>query len=79
MKTKFQSAAGAVRRNVTRTTLEETLGDSFLDLCEAVQEKVQHLSYKFLKYVVKNLVAAGTLDSILALIFDRRVSVEHVY
>lgn len=71
-KTNVPSVVGAPKREVLRSTVEKTLRDKILDGCEVEEDEVQESSYQFIKYVLAHLdlVATGTLDSILALNVD---------
>lgn len=58
-------------REVLRINDEKAPKDILLDGYDAAEDGVQDLSYQSVKYVVTHMLATGTMDSILALNFDR--------
>lgn len=51
--------------------IEEALRDTLMDGYEEAEEGLQVLFYQFITYMLTPLVATGTLNSILALDFDK--------
>lgn len=71
MKAEVQLAIETAMRELLRRTVEETLRNKFLDGHEATEERVKDSSEQFIKYVLTHFVATATLDSVLALNFDK--------
>lgn len=72
MNAEVQLAEDAAKKSVLRTTVEKSIRDIFLNGYELSEKRVQNTSYQFIKYFLKNLVAVGTMDPILALDGDKR-------
>lgn len=64
-------AVGAAKIELLWTDEEKTLRAIFFDGGGAVGEGVQNKTYQLINYVLTHLVAAGMLDPIIALNFDK--------
>lgn len=71
MKTEVEAAVEATRRELLQTNVEKTLRDIFLDGYKTVEGEAQNSSYQFIKHLVTHIVAADTLELILASNFDK--------
>lgn len=71
MMTEVQSTVAGTKRKVLKTTVEESFTDLFLDGYGAADKRMLKLVNQFIKYVLANLVTAGTLEAMLVLNFDK--------